>query len=145
MEVNQEEIEELFKSGLNCSQIVFSQFSPKYNLSREQAISIGCGLGGGGREGELCGAVSGAIMVIGLKYGNHRAEDKESKGECYRRTKEFTGIYKERNGSIRCKDLLGYDLSTEEGMREAQERNIFLKVCIEKITSAVQILTELGY
>lgn len=145
MNMLKEQIADLFQSGLNCSQIVLSHFCEKYHMSKEEAIRIGCGFGGGARAGELCGAVSGAIMVIGLKYGNGQAEDLVSKNECYQRTQEFTKAYREQNGSIVCRDLLGYDISTKEGMEKAQKERLFQTLCVDAVVSSIQILDELGY
>ena len=145
MEVTQKQISELFQNGLNCAQIVLSQFSEKYQMPKEEALRIGCGFGGGVRAGELCGAVSGAIMVIGLKYGNGQAEDSTSKKECYQRTQEFTQKFRETNGSIVCRDLLKCDISTEAGMNKAKNEQLFQTLCVDVVVSAIQILTELGY
>src|SRR5574344_797810 len=124
MEINKEKIAESFQRGMNCSQIVLSHFCEKYHLEKEVAIRLGCGFGGGARSGELCGAVSGAIMVIGLKYGNTQAEDSTSKMECNKRTKEFTEKFKEVQGTIVCRELLQCDISTEEGMNKAEKENL---------------------
>lgn len=145
MEVTRNQIAELFQDGLNCTQIVLSHFCEKYCMEKEKAIRIGCGFGGGVREGELCGAVSGAIMVIGLKYGNSKAEDSKSKSECYQRTQEFTKKFREDNGSIVCKELLGCDISKEDGMKKAQNEGLFQTRCVDVVLSAIQILSQLGY
>ena len=145
MNMLKEQIAELFQSGLNCSQIVLSYFCEKYQMSKEEGIRIGCGFGGGVRAGELCGAVSGAIMVIGLKYGNGQAEDFVSKNECYQRTQEFTKMFRQQKGSIVCRDLLGCDISTKEGMENAQKERLFQTLCVEAVVSAIKILDELGY
>ena len=145
MEVTSNEIAGLFQAGLNCAQIVLSYFCEKYDMGKEEAIRIGCGFGGGVRSGELCGAVSGAVMVIGLKYGNSQTEELESKYQCYERTKEFTKRFKEDNESIVCRELLKCDISTEEGMMRAQKENLFQTRCVELVLSAIKILIELGY
>ena len=67
--INVENAKEMFAEGYNCSQSVLSAFSKKYGMSKDQSLSIACGLGGGMRIGEICGAVSGAVLVIGLRYG----------------------------------------------------------------------------
>lgn len=80
------------------------------------------------RGGEVCGAVSGAILVIGLKYGQADIENKAAKATCYAKTIEFTKLFKERNGSIICKDLLGCDLGKEGEWERAAKEGIFKKV-----------------
>jgi C_GCAxxG_C_C family probable redox protein len=136
---------QLFANGFNCSQSVLAVFCEKYGLSGELALKAACGFGGGMRCGEICGAVTGAVMVIGLKYGQYLAEDKESKKTCYSETVKFTNLFKETNGSIICHDLLGCDISTKEGMEEAQGKGLFTTTCVDMVVSAVNILESLGY
>ena len=97
------------------------------------------------RNGELCGAVSGAVMVIGLKYGNSLSEDSESKSLCYQKTKEFTEKFKEKNKSIICRELLGCDISTADGMSIAMDKKLFKTTCADMVESAAKLLEELGY
>lgn len=79
---------ELFKSGFNCSQAVLGSFCEEYDVSLEAALKIACGLGSGMRSAEVCGAVSGAILVVGLKYGTYDCE--ESKDICNNKTEELS-------------------------------------------------------
>ena len=118
MSIQSKEAKELFLEGYNCSQAVLATFSEKYGLPKIQAFSIACGFGGGVRAGEICGAVSGAVIVIGLKYG-------ADKIACYEKTVEFNNAFKQKNGYIVCRDLLGYDISTEVGMNTAKEKGLF--------------------
>lgn len=145
MSVKSENAVELFNKGLNCSQSVFAFFSEDYGLNREFALKIGCGFGGGVRSGEICGAVSGAVMVIGLKYGNGCIEDMESKANCYSKTSEFLDKFRERNGSIVCRDLLECDISTEIGMRLARDKGLFSTTCVEMVRNSIELLEDLGY
>jgi len=138
MSINSEEAKELFLDGYNCSQAVLATFSEKYSMSKIQAFSIACGFGGGVRAGEICGAVSGAVFVIGLKYG-------AEKTVCYEKTVEFHNAFRQKNGSIVCRDLLGYDISTELGMNTAKKKGLFKTTCIDMVTDAVEILESLGY
>lgn len=140
-----EEAVELFKGGFNCSQVVLMSFCEKYGLDKKQALKLGCGLGGGMRSGEACGAVSGAILVIGLKYGQADVEDTVAKSTCYAKTVEFINSFKERNQSIVCRDLLGCDLGKEGEWERATREGAFKKVCPEMIISAIELLEELGY
>lgn len=134
-----------FNKGLNCAQTVLAIFCEKYGVSRELAYRLANGLGSGVRSGEVCGAVSGAVLVIGLKYGQHAPDDLETKGYCNAKTEEFLQAFRAKNGSIVCRDLLGYDISTEEGLRAAQGKGLFETTCVEKIKSAITLLDELGY
>lgn len=145
MRSNSENAVTLFNSGFNCSQSVLSTFCEKYGMRNDQALKMSCGLGGGVRSGELCGAVSGAVLVIGLKYGNDNTNNSNTKSMCYSKTVEFIESFKEMNHSIVCRDLLGSDISTKDGYIQAQEQNLFKTTCIQMITDAVNLLERLGY
>lgn len=135
-----------FKEGLLCSQSVFSAFSEKLGLDRETACRISTPFGGGmARMGETCGAVTGAFMAIGLKYGNvsdWRTEDKE-KENTYRKVGEFVSQFNARNGTVRCKELLGCDLSTAEGRKMANDRESFTTLCPKFVRDAAEILEKI--
>lgn len=133
----------LFNQGFNCSQAVFSTFCEELGLDQETAMKISCGFGGGMRNGEICGAVTGAVMVIGLKYGQSKGEDKEAKQKTYEAVKEFTDRFKATNGSIICKELIDIDLSHENGIKFAREKGVFTNICPKLIKDAVDILKEI--
>ena len=137
--------EELFNSGFNCSQSVLAVFCEKYGMSQEFALKIASGFGGGVRSGEICGAASGAVMVIGLKYGQYIADDKKTKSHCNLETKNFLNKFRSKNNSVVCRDILGCDISTTQGVEQAQSKNLFTTTCVEMVVSAVAILEEMGY
>ena len=89
--------------------------------------------------GETCGAVTGAFMVIGLKY----AVDKSSKDRIYSVVKKFVEEFKACNGSIVCKELLGYDMSTPEGMKVIKEKKLVDAVCPKLVKDASEILEKI--
>lgn len=134
-----------FNEGSLCSQAVFSTYAEKLGLDLETAMKIATPFGGGmARMGETCGAVSGALMAIGLKHGNMtdwRIEDKQ-KEKAYRIAIEFVEKFKSRNGSVWCKDLLGCDLSTPEGRKAANDGKLFFTACPKFVREAAEILEE---
>lgn len=132
------EATDYFNSGKYCSQAVLGAFCEKYGVEKETAFKISFGLNSGARCAELCGAVSGAILVIGLKYG-------DSKETCNKKTEEFNALFKEKNGSIVCRDLLGCDIFTPEGKAKAVKEGLFGTVCVDAVRDAAQILKDLGY
>jgi len=134
-----------FHKGFNCAQAVISVFSAEYGLDEKTALKVAGGLGGGFRSGDICGAVSGAVMVVGLKHGHCDDGDTEAKANCAAKTTEFLSKFKEKNDSIICRDLLGVDTSTDEGRKEAMERNLFRTKCDGLVKDAISILEELGY
>jgi len=134
-----------FQGGFNCAQAVCSVFSEKYGLDNETALKISCGLGGGLRSGEVCGAVSAAVLVVGLKHGQFIADDIEAKTNCNEKTVEFLAHFKEKHQTIICRELLGIDTSIGDGRKQAMERNLFRLICDDLVKSAISILEELGY
>ena len=140
-----EEAIDLFNSGFNCAQSVLGVFCEKYDINKGFALKISSGLGAGFRSGEVCGAVSGAVLVIGLKYGQQSADDTTSKSLCNSKTSEFMGMFKDKNNSVVCREILGFNLSVKEEYEHAQRQNLFRTTCVEMVKSAVTLLEELGY
>lgn len=140
---NSEKAISYFKSGFNCSQSVFATFAPQFGISETDAFKIACPFGAGmGRMQETCGAVTGAFMVIGLKYGKYNADDKLSKDITYEKVREFSKKFNELNNSLKCRDLIGIDISTMDGLELAKQREVFEKLCVKFIQDAVGILEE---
>jgi C_GCAxxG_C_C family probable redox protein len=134
-----------FTSGYNCAQSVLSSFSNDLGLDENTALKIACGFGAGmGRKQEVCGAVSGGIMVIGMKYGQARADDREVKEKTYAMTRELIERFERKHGSCSCRTLLkGCDLLTEDGQRFFKENGLHDDVCKECVGSVVEILEEM--
>jgi C_GCAxxG_C_C family probable redox protein len=104
-----------FKNGFTCSLAVFSAFSDETGLDSATAKKIACGYGAGiSKTGNICGAVSGAIMVIGLKYGKTTRGDDGATEKTRELVRKFIREFTQRNGSINCTELLGYTLSKPE-------------------------------
>ena len=135
----------LYNSGFNCAQSVLAVFCEDYNINIDTALKLSSGLGGGFRCGEICGAVSGAVLTIGLKYGQNDADDEVSKAECNNKTVEFINLFREKHGSIACRELLRHDISIKEEYAEAQNKNLFKTTCVETVKSAVTLLCQLDY
>lgn len=130
----------LFSNNFNCSQAVFTAFAGDFGIDEELALKLGTSFGGGARNGELCGAVSGALLVLGLKYGHYNAADNEQKSRAYQISVEFTRRFREMNGSVVCRDLLGYDLTDPSEMACIKEKGLFSSICPKMVESAVTIL-----
>jgi C_GCAxxG_C_C family probable redox protein len=136
---------EAFGNNFNCAQSVFSAFSEDYNLPRELAFKISSGLGGGVRCGEICGAATGAVLVIGLNCGHYVPGDLESKEHVGSETAEFMRRFKEKCGGCVCRELLGIDITTPENRMKAKEMGLFNTVCRNLVKNAVEILEDMGY
>ncbi len=131
----------LFEEKYHCSQAVLAAFSEEYGVSKEHALKIGGCFGSGMRKGEVCGACTGALMVLGLKYGKSRIDDMESKIKSDEVCDKFLDEFQKENGSYICNTLLGCDISTEEGIQYALDNNLFTEFCPKMVESAV-IITE---
>jgi C_GCAxxG_C_C family probable redox protein len=143
MSAKSEEAVERFRKGFNCSQAVLSSYGEQFGLECDKAFKVATGFGGGMRMGGTCGAVSGAFMVLGLKYGNTTAEDKKAKAKTYTKVEQYTNRFKVRNDSVTCRELLGCDLTTPEGMKEAKDKGLFSTICPKIVQDAVEILEEI--
>lgn len=95
------------------------------------------------RFGRTCGAVTGAYMVIGLKYGMGIDENVEAKEKAYQVIREFTKQFQENNGSVVCKELLGCDINTPEGKDYFDKHEFFEKKCLQYVKNSTEILEEL--
>lgn len=138
-----DEAARVFDNDFNCCQAVFSVLAPDRGLGMDAALHIATPFGGGmGRLGEVCGAVVGAFMAIGLKYGKPDS-NKEAKERSYEAVRLFTERFRVLHGSIHCRDLLGCDIGTPDGMAEAQERNLFSTLCTEIVRDATKIAEDL--
>ena len=131
-----------FSQGLNCAQSIVSTYGPQFGLDRDLAIKLASGFGGGiGHQGESCGAVTGALMVIGLKHGG--ALDDDSRDKTYGLVERFLEKFKARHGSIMCRELLGCDISTPQGLQAARDKGLFEKRCPDYVRASAEILEEL--
>jgi len=130
---------ENFKT-LNCAQSMLLSFAQDVNLDEITALKISAGFGGGMAMAETCGAVTGAYMVLGLKAETKGKLIQEIKAEAKASVKRFNEIFIARHGSLKCKKLLGVNISTPEGAAEASEKNLFDTLCFTLVGSAAEIL-----
>ena len=137
------EAESQFEKGYSCAPAVFSAYSERFGLEKEFALRIACGFGGGiGHMGRTCGAVTGAVMVIGLKHGQADANDEGSRQETHRLGKEFIDKFGALHGSVECKELIGYDLSNPAELEAASTDDAREKKCRGFVHDAARILED---
>ena len=138
-----EKARELFKSGCNCSQSVIGVFCEELGLDFETAMKISCPFGGGiGRMREVCGAVSGMFMALGLAYSSDKPSA-ENKTQIYQKVQALAEKFKEKNGSIICRELLdGVESSSSPIPSERNENYYKKRPCIDLVCDAVCILEE---
>lgn len=128
-----------FPHHFNCAQTVFSLFAPELGIEEKTALKIASGFGGGMACAETCGAVTGSYMVIGIKHG-HNSPDPDEKAKTKMQIQKFNEEFKKVHGSLICKKLTGFDISTPEGASAATEENVFQTKCPEFIKTACNIL-----
>ncbi len=136
-----------FANKFNCSQSVFTAFAPELGIPVDSSLKIACAFGAGmSRKQYTCGAVTGALMAIGLKFGKGITDTDEKKQLTYQKTTQFFNDFKAIHGSINCKDLLrGLDMNNPDDMEIIQFEDMFTKLCPKYIATAVQITEQLFY
>jgi C_GCAxxG_C_C family probable redox protein len=133
----------LFNSGFNCSQSVAGAYAEDLGLKQADALKMAAAFGGGiGRSGQTCGAVTGALMVLGMKYGMTVA-DPQAKERMYVIAQSFLKHFAARHGSVLCKELLNADISTVEGRAAMRERNTHAAICSPLIADVTAMLDEM--
>ena len=131
----------VFGQSFNCSQAVFSVFASQLGLENEIALKLASPFGAGmARRGESCGAVTGALLVLGLARGADKPAGKE---EIYRLSQEFMRMFDEKHGTLLCRDLLAFDISTPESWLKAKEAGKFTTTCPQLVRDAAEIVQTL--
>lgn len=129
MTENQEKALALRADGCNCCQAVIAAMGERYGLSREDCMRVGAAFGGGMRRGEVCGAVSGALMVLGLRHGASAPDEQNKKKEADAKTIDYMKTFEQRFGSYLCRELI-----------KANGK----KICEQAVAGAVGVLEEMG-
>jgi C_GCAxxG_C_C family probable redox protein len=132
---------ETFRNGFNCSQSVLSVFAQDFGLTKDSCLRLASPFGSGiARMQQTCGAVTGALMVIGLKYGKGKNGTEEDKTHAYKLSEQFIAEFRKQHNTICCLELLdGLDMNTPEGKAEIQERELFRNNCSKYVKFAVEI------
>ena len=134
---------ECFCSGAACSQAILAIYGADFDLPWAQAMKLASGFAGGMRQAETCGAVTGAFMVLGLKYAGPNCDKPDGRDAIYAALAQFVSQFKQRNDSIVCKELLGCDISTPAGAEKATQENRFRTICPKLVQDAAEILEEM--
>lgn len=138
-----EEARRQFEEGFHCAPAVLSTYSEQLGLEKALALRIACGFGGGiGRTGKTCGAVTGALMAIGLKHGQVTLADEQSSQRTYALVREFIDRFTALHSSIECRELIGYDLSDSGELSLARGSGIFRSKCPNFVYDAAHILED---
>ena len=132
-----------FSEHLHCSQAVLATFASECGITEEQALRLGSCFGSGMRKGEVCGACTGALMVLGLLFGQIKAGDLDGRQRSDELNDEMMQRFTEMCGSYICNDLLGCDVSTLQGRQYARDNHLFTEFCPKMVANAVDILEDI--
>ncbi|MEN8228374.1 MAG: C-GCAxxG-C-C family protein [Bacteroidota bacterium] len=139
-----DQAKELFLSGYNCAQSVVLSFADDLKFSKELGQKMASGFGGGmGKQQETCGAVTGAIMVLGLLKGEQVNNNDELKSQAYSSVKELIRDFVAEYQTTQCRELIGCDLNTPEGSEKFEKEKILERVCAGCVKKAVEIVESL--
>ena len=141
--MTEERAKEMYYEGLDCSQATFGHGMELMGMDPELGYKVGACFGGGMFRGDTCGCVTGSLMAIGMAYGHYKPNDQEAKARMREMKAEFEAAFIEENGSLICRELLGADIGTQEGIEKIMAENLLEKVCPRLIVSACEILDEL--
>ncbi|MBU7016201.1 MAG: C_GCAxxG_C_C family protein [Theionarchaea archaeon] len=128
-----------FDSGFNCAESVLLSLSEVLGNTSDCIPQIATGFGGGMRTGDICGAVSGAVMGLGLHFGRTTSEEKEKRDNTYAVVEEFVRQFRKIHGTIICRELLGVDVTTEEGRAQYEKDDLHHQKCHAYCATAFKI------
>lgn len=131
---------ELFGSGCSCSQAIAVAFAPAVGVDETTARKAATGFSGGMRTGQVCGALSGVILIFGMKFGPETAADTAARDQTYKKVVDFLTQFEKEHGSVLCRELLGFDIQTKDGYKAAKEKGLFKKRCPEFVWRAAELL-----
>jgi C_GCAxxG_C_C family probable redox protein len=133
-----------FKDGYNCAQSVLFSYSDKLGITGDLALRAACGFGGGmGRKQEVCGAVTGGILALGLMYGRGEEEDNQKLEFTYVKVRELIDRFNEKHDTVNCRELLdGCKLSTPEGQQRFNSEKLKARCC-DYVGDVVSILDDI--
>jgi C_GCAxxG_C_C family probable redox protein len=143
---------DLSYKGFNCSQSVFHVFAEENGVDEKAALRVACAFGGGmARTAGICGAVTGAMMAIGLKHGMDISENQDARMKTYELSRKFFEEFKTLHGTLICKDLIGFDIGNPEQIGIAANSPEFKEkmnkchdeICSKLIADAVKITEKL--
>lgn len=141
--MDRDEIIKLFEGKIHCSQIVAGQWAEKMGLDKDTVMRMAGPLGGGCFHGDVCGCVSGALMMIGAAFGHCEPGDEEGNDRMIEISAEFKERFEEECGSLRCRDLTGYDFSIEGDLEKAFAAGVTRERCPGYVQTALEILDEI--
>jgi C_GCAxxG_C_C family probable redox protein len=138
-----ERAEALFRDGFSCSQAVLMAFAPGLGMNETQAALVSSAFGGGmARHGWTCGALTGAMMALGLHAGHASAQDTAAKDELYARVQTLAAGFEARHGATACRQLVGANMLDPIERQAAADRGVFTTLCPELVRTAASLVAK---
>jgi C_GCAxxG_C_C family probable redox protein len=143
--MNHQRAIELFSRKYNCAQSVYGSYLATDGMTEAQRLAVAAGFGGGvARQGEVCGALTGALMALGEACGETMVRDPETgRKDLYDRAQRLVDSFRQAHGSILCRELTGCILGTEEGKKSFDDRDLHKKLCSKLVVFATEKADEL--
>jgi C_GCAxxG_C_C family probable redox protein len=145
--MNYPEVEQavaFYNQGYTCTQSILASFVKRYDLPQDLAFRVGEPFGAGTScTNDMCGSVTGAIMVLGLQYGSILCNEEGARLYIYQRVHDLIQRFMEIHHSVQCSDLLGYNLSDPQQLHTVLEKGLFIELCPNLVRDAAQILVEM--
>lgn len=133
-----------FSSGFNCAQSVLRSVLEEKNMYFDEAPFLTAGFGGGiGLEGNTCGAVTGAVMALGMLLAENQKDPIEVKNKAYALTPKLLEQFRDKYGTTMCSQLVGFDMNDARARQKASEEKLFQNICPKFVSSAVDIVLAL--
>ena len=135
--------EALFREGFSCSQAVLMAFAPSLGMNETQAALVSSAFGGGmARHGWTCGALTGAMMAMGLHAGYASAQDAAAKDELYAKVQALVAGFEARHGATACRQLVGANMLDPIDRQAASDRGVFKTLCPELVRTAASLVAK---
>lgn len=136
---------ELFRQRFNCGQAVFTAYRQPDRLDEATALKLATvlGAGGCGTGRGTCGALAGGLLALSMKHGRSDVADEAAKQRTNELGRRLTADFEDRHGACLCRELIGFDIGTPEGLARARDEKIFETRCLSFVRSAAELLEEL--
>ncbi|MBQ6808337.1 MAG: C_GCAxxG_C_C family protein [Firmicutes bacterium] len=141
--LNRDQILEKSRGNIHCSQIVLGELAEELGYDKEELYRMACPFGGGMGLGDTCGCVTGALMAIGMAFGNSEPGNVEQDQLCREKASRFQEEFTRLRQSTICRELLGYDFRDPEQRKEAKENGATAQLCPDLMMDAIRIAAEI--
>jgi C_GCAxxG_C_C family probable redox protein len=138
--ITKERVVEQFQKGFDCSQVVLAYYAKELGITEKQARQIGAAFGGGMGIADTCGAVLGAMIVLGMKYGHCEEDKMEQKEVMNAKRAAFLKKFHQRYAGCACKQLLPYDISKPDEMQKVLDEGLLFEFCPRLVCEVIEML-----